>query len=249
MSGTGSSSLRFLEGSDSTNCQACNSAKVSNPKININPDSNINGIHLSIFPPTATYVKETQHAYMSSSKADDIPRSYLNVNVHEKTNQKIIMAPETIEGRRKMSLGYLSHISLKRCDSILHISIGNSSKITKRHKKNSWLFANVWKLLRRGKASSQRKYSFGSSQINFENVHSLSNRSLNLLNDNLIISINKRNYGDCNLCTSSHNFTPGHEGYHKQVEISEDFRERNEIETGANELDCYMNEIKRREMR
>lgn len=227
--------------------------RLTSSKINIVSDCNINEIHLNIFPPSAVYTKEPQNTFATSSSSQpdgEIPRGCLNIDVHETANQKNVA--ESGEQKRKMSLGYFSHISLKRNDSFLHISIGNSSKITKRHKRNSWLFANLWKFSRKRKAASHRNIFF-SPQITKDGVYRLSSRSLNLVNDELMISINKRNCGDPS--TSADNFTPHNEsGKHLRF-IERDLSESSfphsydGLENGANELDCYMNEIKRREMR
>lgn len=240
------------------NEHACVSARVTSSNINIVSDCNINQIHLNIFPPSATYTKEPQSTFAvasGSSQAEEISRGCLNIDVHEKVNAK--SGTESGELKRKMSSGYFSHISLKRNDSFLHISIGNSSKITKRHKRNSWLFANLWKFSRKRKPSSHRNIFF-SPQITKDGVYRLSNRSLNLVNDELMISINKRDYGEPS--TSADTSMPtndGEGGYVKHLRLIE--RDLSgtfpysyddaELENGANELDCYMNEIKRREMR
>lgn len=249
--GMGSFAQRFPDGSDLTNCHACLSSKVTNAKINIMSDCNINEIHLNIFPPSATYVKDPKNGCTNSSQVDDLPQSYLSIDVHEKTNQKNIKDSEASDGKRKVSLGSFSHISLKRCDSILHISIGNSSKITKRHKRNSWLFANLWKFAHKRKSLSQRK-GFFSPQLSNDGIYRLSDRSLNLMNDNLMISINKRNFSDS---SPSDNFTLHNDAFHNQNtlhnrDVSGNYRKNSdEVEIGANELDYYMSEIKRREMR
>lgn len=248
----GSSGVRFPDVNDSTNCHACLSAKVTNSKINILSDCNINEIHLNIFPPSATYVKEPKNAYTSthSSQTDEKTCNYLNIDVHENVNLKTINRAESIEERRKMSLGEYSQISIKRCDSLLHISIGNSSKITKRHKRNSWLFANLWKFPRKTKSLSQRK-GFFSPQLNKDGIYRLSDRSLNVVNDELMISINKRKFAEYR---AADNFMPHNDGLQQlqpiEREVCGNFLKSNDdVEHGANELDCYMNEIKRREMR
>lgn len=243
------SGVRFPDVNDSTNCHACLSTKV-NSKINILSDCNINEIHLNIFPPSATYVKETKNSYTHSSQADEIPCSYLNIDVHEKKNLKTISRAESIDERRKMSPGEYSHISIKRCDSLLHISIGNSSKITKRHKRNSWLFANLWKFPRKTKSLNHKKGFFSPlSQLSKSGTYRLSDRSLNVVNEDLMISINKRKLGEHR---TSDNFTAYNDGHQPQLierEICGNFLKSNDdVEHGANELDCYMNEIKRREM-
>lgn len=210
-------------------------------------DCNINEIHLNIFPPSATYVKEPQGTFASSTLGDDgaFGKNILNIDVHEKANQTGTSGREFVEAKRRMSTSCFSHISLKRCDSILHISIGNSSKITKRHKRNSWLLSKIWKLSHK-KKSPNRPKCFFSPQIHKDGVFRLSNGSLNLVNDELMISIN--NHHGYNLCTSSLR-----DGLQRQLierDLPSDYSKSNdEIENGANELDCYMNEIKRRELR
>lgn len=246
------STSRFTDGNDSANCHACLSTKVTNAGIKILSDCNINEIHLNIFPASATYVvKEPLNAYMNSRKVDDVPNSYLNINVHNRVNQKILNSIETNDNRRRMSFESSTHISLKRCDSLLHISIGKNSKVIKRHKRKSWLFANLWKLTNRKRSPGQRN-GFRSPQHSRDSVYRLSDGSLNFVNDELMICLKKKSFGEC---TSSDNFVlhnDGHQNQQKLIEreMSENLRKRNEEdENGANELDCYMNEIKRREMR
>lgn len=248
----GSSGVRFPDVNDSTNCHACLSTKVTNSKINILSDCNINEIHLNIFQPSASYIKEPKNACTHNSQPDDFPCSYLNIDIQEKKNVKPVSRSETIEERRKMTLGEYSHISIRRCDSLLHISIGNSSKITKRQKRNSWLFANLWKFPRKTKSLSQRK-GFFSPQLSKDGIYRLSDRSLNVVNDELMISINKRNLGENR---TSDNFMTHNDGHQLQLierEVCENFLKSTDDagvdDHGANELDCYMNEIKRREMR
>lgn len=233
------SSPRNSDVGDKSNCHACLSAKVTSSEINILSGYNINEIRLNIFPPSAKYVKDPSTC-TTNNQADKISQSHLNIDVYEKMNEKV-----TTESKRKVSLGYLSHISLKRCDSILHISIGNSSKITKRHKKNSWLFAKWWKLSNKRKSPSNRKYFF-SPQLNKDGIFRLSGGSLNLINDELMISINSQNHGD--LKGSASSATDGHRS--QLNHISSDYNDTLQPSSdGANELDYYMNEIKRREMR
>lgn len=216
-------------------------------------DCNINEIHLKIFPPSATYVKDPSSAYLNS-QAESNPRSFLNIDVHE-MNQKVINGEEAVESKQKVSFGYFPNISLRRSDdSILHISIGNSSKITKRHKKNSWLVAKLWRFSHKGKSQRRKKSKwFFSPKLNKDDVYRLSSGSLNLMNDEMLISINKQNYSDyrrpsCDT-TKHHN-----EIENKQLkligrDLPDVFPKSNggDCENGANELDCYMNEIKRRE--
>ena len=246
--GLGSSGVRFPD--DLTKCHACLSTKVTNSKINILSDCNINEIHLNIFPPSATYVKEPKNSHTNNNQADEIiSHSYLDIDVHEKKNLKSINRPETMEDRRKTSIGEYSQISISRCDSLLHISIGNSSKITKRHKRKSWLFANLWKFPRKTKSLSQRK-GFFSPQLCKDGTYRLSDRSLNVVNDDLMISINKRSKGECRTSDNFMTYNDGHQLQLIERDVCGNFQKSNdEVEHGANELDCYMNEIKRREMR
>jgi hypothetical protein len=252
--GMGSTALRYSDGNDSTNCHACLSTRVSSSKINIFSDCNINEIHLNIFPPTAKYVKETKSVYINNSLPEEtIPNSFLSINVHERKNQKVINGLEKGEGKRKTSLNNFSHISFKRCDSILHISIGNSSKISKRHKRHSWHLANLWKFSHKRKSSSQSKCFF-SPKLNKDGIHRLSDRSLNLFNDELMITVNKQNYGDADGLPSTSSVTTAHNDcYHrftKERDLSESLLNGSDgLEIGANELDYYMSEIKQREMR
>jgi hypothetical protein len=250
MMGMGSSmgALRFSDPNDMANCHACLATKITNSKINIFSDCNINEIHLNIFPPTATYVKDGKAGLASSSVDDFPPRNCLNIDVHEKRNQKVVSGTEKVEAKRKMSTSSYSHISFKRCDSILHISIGNSSKIIKRHKRQSWLFANLWKFSHKRKSPLRRRCLF-SPELNRDNIYQLNDRSLNLVNDELMITINNQSYSH-NQPTTSSSVSTHNQCYQKQMEreLSENFCNSND-EIGANELDCYMNEIKRRERR
>jgi hypothetical protein len=250
--GMGSTALRFSDPNEMANCHACLATKITNSKINIFSDCNINEIHLNIFPPTATYVRDGKAGPANSSVDDILPRSCLNIDVHEKRNQKVVNDSEKVEAKRRMSTSSYSHISFKRCDSILHISIGNSSKIIKRHKRQSWLFANLWKFSHKRKSPLRRRCLF-SPELNRDSIYQLNDKSLNLVNDELMITINNQNYSHnqpSSSSTTTDNFTTHSECYHKQMEreLSENFCHSND-EIGANELDCYMNEIKRRERR
>lgn len=251
MIGVGSGALRFSDPNEMANCHACLGTKITNSKINIFSDCNINEIHLNIFPPSATYVKDGKTVPAGGSEVDFPPRSCLNIDVHERRNQKTFTGSEKVEAKRRMSTSSYSHISFKRCDSILHISIGNSSKIIKRHKRQSWLFANLWKFSRKRKSPLRRKCLFG-SDLHRGSIYQLNDKSLNLVNDELMITINNQSYPYNQACSSSatDNFITHTDCYHKQMEreLSENLSNSND-ETGANELDCYMNEIKRRERR
>lgn len=239
---------RSSDGNDTTNCHACLSSKQI-PEINILSDCNINEIHLNIFPPSATYVKESLSAYSGSSQVDVNPCSFLNIDVHEKPRQKIIGVTESTEDKQKVSSGYFSHISLRRYDdSILNISIGNSSKITKRHKRNSWIFRRLWKFSSRRKSPKHANAKwFFSPHLNKDDIYRLSNGSLNFLNDELLISINRRNYDNHRRTSFDKSKLYREKQFEQTKPIIQDFRIENKLNDDADELDCYMDEIKRRE--
>jgi hypothetical protein len=229
-----SSALYALPDEDSE-YHDCLTTKVTHSKMNILSDCNINEIHLNIFPPSATYVKEALNTATQGVVYDD-HHNYLNIDVHERLNPKAIRAgKEASEGKRKTSIGYFPHISVKRCDSLLHISIGNSSKITKRQKKNSWLFAKFFRLP--FKRKSTRRGCFLTPEKYKDDSYRLSNGSLNLINEVMMISINRHRSRQAPVNVARH-----HENFPKDNDNDI------EIENGANELDFYMNEIKRREM-
>lgn len=243
--GVGSNSNRFMDGK-TTNCHACLSTKATSPEIKIFSDCNINEIHLNIFPPSAAYVKDPTSACLSTQD-EEIPRGFLNIDIHEKTMPKVIDVTGLKEERRKVSLGYFSHISLRRCEeSILNISIGNSSKITKRHKRNSWIFGRLWRFSHKRKSPKQKPLRwFFSPQLNTDDVHRLSSGSLNFLNDELLISINKKNYGDIRKTSINGGFVSKKGDSVEWNSPAETLKSNGEED--ANELDFYMNEIKRRE--
>lgn len=142
--------------------------------------------------------------------------------------------------------GNFSHIAFKRSDSILHISIGNSSKVMKRRKKHRWIFTKLYKLSKKksssGSNSSEAKKS--SSRDSFSSpettkdgkIFHLNNMSgLNMINDNIVISINRK----------------ARSTKHNNEICQNQFRSiltGDMVHGGANELDLYMNELKMREM-
>jgi hypothetical protein len=160
---------------------------------------------------------------------------------------------DDIESKRKV-MGYFPNISFRRSDdNILHISIGNSSKITKRHKKKSWLFAKLWRLSHK-KKSPRHKWFF-SHELSKDDAYRLSHGSLNLVNEEMLISINKRKYSDHRRRASYEKIKQSNETQHRQLKLigrnfphefpDSEFPNKN----ADNELDCYMDEIKQREMK
>jgi hypothetical protein len=114
----------------------------------------------------------------------------------------------------------------------------------KRKKKKTWLFAKFLRLPYKRK--SNRRACFLSPQIDKDSSYSLSSGSLNLINENMMISINQHNSRQ----VSTSDYAASHQkGQREQIERDLIEKDNEEIENGANELDYYMNEIKRKEMR
>lgn len=132
---------------------------------------------------------------------------------------------EGVECRGRSLQEQFSHIAFKRTNSILHISIGNSSKVTKRRrKKRQWLFTRLF--------NRKESHSPDGRSLNLSNLS-----KLNVINENMIICINKKT-------RQSPTATNDNENYQNQLRSILD----GDLEYGANELDYYMNEIKMREM-
>lgn len=178
---------------------------------------------------------------------------YLSIDVHENNKLQSFMPNDVScepDGRESSSgggvekpVGIFSHISFKRSDSILHISIGNSSKIVKRNKrKRKWFFAKLCKFSRKTKRNESNREMYVSPQAcnshdNNKGVYHLNNtQGLNIANDSLIITINSKSHGA--------NATADNDTHVNSFRILE-----GDLVCGANELDFYMNEIKKRENR
>jgi hypothetical protein len=240
------------------NCNTCLSTKIAGSEINLFPDYYINEIQLNIFPPSAMYTaraaastvqgkNRTNNLCDGNSGGGSVSPlrtvNCLSIDVHENKLHTLFndVCGETKDNED--AVGNFSHISFKKRDSILHISIGNSSKIMKRSKhKRRWFFAKFYKMSRKSKKDKNQMFlssQFGSRDGNVnENddstYHLNHTESLNIVNDNLVITINKKSHEN------------NHENHidNNQLRIFE-----GDLDYGANELDFYMNEIKKRENR
>ncbi|CRK94985.1 CLUMA_CG008473, isoform A, partial [Clunio marinus] len=79
----GPSNARFSESIESTNCHTYLTTKITNSEINISSECNINEIHLNIFPPSATYIKEPPNIFgcQSDEKSLDRSQNYVNIDI------------------------------------------------------------------------------------------------------------------------------------------------------------------------
>lgn len=226
------------------------STKITGSEINLFSDSCISEIQLNIFPPSALYTPRL------TSQKQDKPRmnnahnespltagNCLSIDVHE-NKLHALLNEMCNENKQRSGIGSFSHISFKKRDSILHITIGSSSKIIKKSKqKRRWLFAKLNKLSRRssGKRDNNQKYldsKFGSRERgvneNSSIYHISDTDNLNIVNDNLVITVNKKP------CERNQNHNNDNNQFNRVFEDGD-------IDYGANELDFYMNEIKKRE--
>lgn len=143
---------------------------------------------------------------------------------------------------RKMSPahGIFSHIALKRSDSILHIAIGNSSKVLKRRKRrHRWIFAKLYKLSRSGNKKSPKECFSPEVTKDGRTFHLNNMNGLSVINNDIVISINKK----ARPTTSTQQQPPSSDTYQNQFRSVLD----GDLAHGT-ELDIYMNEIKMREM-
>lgn len=235
---------------------SCLSAEISKSKIELATDGSLNGIRLNIYPPRATNSLNSDGIRICNN--DGSPsRKYLEIDVHEMINDDVV----SFEGNhsRRKSTGHLSFISLKKCDSLLHITIGNSSKIAKRRKRVSWLFARIWKFSRKENSISnrrERKLSYDSHLLNKHHACLTfeSNGKVNLMNDELMLSIHNKSSSSTSseMNSTNSNAESRNDDNLKSQMMARKFLETltiDEIENGANELDLYMKEIKFREMK
>ena len=236
------------------NCNTCLSTKIIGSEINLFPDYYINEIQLNIFPPSASYTARTATTIQGKNRTNNQCEggggggsvsplrtvNCLSIDVHE--NKLHTLLNDVCGETKDDAVGNFSHISFKKRDSILHISIGHSSKIMKRSKhKRRWFFAKFYKTSRKSKKEKNQMFlnsKFGSrdGNINENNstYHLNHTESLNIVNDNLVITINKK----------SHENNHANHIDNNQLRIFE-----RDLDYGANELDFYMNEIKKRENR
>lgn len=137
--------------------------------------------------------------------------------------------------------GIFSHIAFKRSDSILHIAIGNSSKVMKRRKRrHRWIFAKLYKLSR-GCNRKSPKECYSPEVTNDGKTFHLNNMNgLSVINDDIVISINKKSHPMMSSTTTQQQTNDTYQNQFRSV-LGGDLAH-------ATELDIYMNEIKMREM-
>ena len=216
------------------NDDACLSKVVSESgRVNIYPNENVQEIQLNIFPPSASYTTATRCQNYAESmsrcanhnECSEESANCLSIDVRQESDSS--EGRESSDCQGKLLQGPFSHIVFKRSNSILHISIGNSSKITKRKKKmRKWIFTKIF---------SNRKES---EMLDGKNLPLSNMNAVRVINDGLIICINKKN----RLSTPVNSCQQNNEIYQNQL------RSFLDLENGANELDLYMKEIKMREM-
>lgn len=231
---------------------ACLSKVVSGSEINIYSDECVQEIQLKIFPPSAAYAAAHPHCHARckycGNAAGEVgveKANCLSIDViQEGTNSSKsgsslgsngggssagVNESEPMSPAKSLQAQF-SHIAFRRTSSILHISIGNSSKIMKRRRrKRQWIFSRLFR--------SKKEC----CSPDGKSLHLSSLSALNVINDNMIISINKKN----RLATTAASaYQQNNELYQNQLRSILD----GDLEYGANELDFYMNEIKSREM-
>lgn len=246
---------------------ACLSKRVNGSEINVFSNGYIQEIQLNIFPPSAIYSASHHHHHhpekMSASKCKYCENgcqsgeeaNCLSIDVIQEVNHSGsangsksgtssgyggMNDSDGEESQKKTMQGNFSHIAFKRSDSILHISIGSSSKIIKRRKRR-WL-TKLYKLSRGGRNSrkSSMVENCQSPEVTKDGkvFHLNNTNGLNVINDNIVISINNKKPRHASLTQ------PNNEAYQNQFRSILD----DDLAHGANELDLYMNEIKMREM-
>lgn len=240
---------------------ACISKMMQGSEINVFSDGYIQEIKLNIFPPTVAYntatnggggvdnsktmTTMTRCKYCGNGCQHNDEANCLSIDVIQEVN-KVNSSDD--ESQKKALQGNFSHIALKRSDSILHIAIGNSSKIMKRRKRRRlWFFAKLYKLSRSGGKKSPTKECYSPEVSKEGKIFHLNNmNSLSVINDDIVISINKK--------SRQHAANQHHHQQHQQMPSSEIYQNQfrsilgDNLAHGANELDLYMNEIKMREM-
>jgi hypothetical protein len=249
MGTTTSRNFNDINNDCTTKNHVSSSMKMIGSEINVYPDVFINEIQLNIYPPSALYTaKPTTSTTINAmpnnhhGKYDDV--NCLSIDIHENNNKVPLNESINHDDEGKSLSDNFSHISLKRCDSILHISIGNSSKIVKRsRRKKRWLFTKLFRLSRTSKNVKRNNQMYFSPQYGCsdgkeeadgarkDGIYNLNQmEALNVINDNLVITINKkRRRSETTPVINQLSLFEGDLGY------------------GANELDFYMNEIRKRE--
>lgn len=232
------------------------STKITGSEISVFPDCYIEKIQLNIFPQTASYSVKSTMPSMAQSKCkynnnnyidNSQSENFLSIDVHEKYKPPSVLSEACCENNEK-PIGNFSHISFKRSDSILHISIGNSSKIVKRNKrKRRWFLNKLCTLSRRSKKENNQIFFSPQYECKEGKEGSVSGDkgngiyhlngnmdAFNVVNDTMIITINKKNgLADSKVDNDAHHDTNQLFG--------------RDLDYGANELDFYMNEVRKRE--
>lgn len=227
---------------------SCLRAEISKSEIQVVTEGNINGIQLNIFTPRATHSDGNGQYTLNSCGTSENVAQCLAIDVLQKMNDESMML-SAVENGRRMSSGHFSYISFKKCDSLLHITIGNTSKIAKRRKRASWLFARILKFSHR-KAKRERKSSYDTQLNKHSSLDTCeSNGKLKLMNDELSLEIYNKPSTSSSVTSEMTGSKLCDESLKTQA-IARKFLENlsiDEIENGANELDLYMKEVKRRE--
>lgn len=229
--------------------QSCNvSAEITDNEIRVISDSSMSEIHLNIFSPKANDDEVECHDENSL-------RQSLSLNVHEMNGKTRKSSFIEGNGRKLSNVDNFTFVSFRKSDSLLHITIGKSTKITKRRKRISWLFARLFKFSRRRSNHRNHKFLRESHAVCLQKQFNgivdshLNEGKLKYTNDEMTVTIavcgdsNKSSFEieDENLKTQS--------VARKLLESLKIDEDDIEIENGANELDLYMSEVRRREMR
>lgn len=239
------------------NPHSCLTSNLTNSKVNLSSQCTINEIHLNIFPPTgATYCKASKDNVLCEN-IEEKSSQFLNVNIQQNKNvyrRKSDGESKDVENQQKL-LPSNVNVSFQRCDSILHISIGNSSKVMKRNK-NKFRFLSKLRIFSRKRRAKRQCQMFFTSQIANDNTYHIDDDSLNIINDDLMITINKGSQISemamkSTLIQSSDSSVSSAGKEHKSTQSCDVNSNKNSLHYNFdkmdNELDDYMREIKRRE--
>lgn len=241
------------------NPHSCLTSNLTNSKVNLSSQCTINEIHLNIFPPTgASYCKASKDKVLCEN-VEEKSLQFLNVNIQQNKNairrKSDNGVNKDVGGNQQKILPGNVNVSFQRCDSILHISIGNSSKVMKRSK-SKFQFLSKLRIFSRKRKAKRQCQMFFTSQIANENTYRMDDDSLNIINDDLMITINKGSQISemavkSTLIQSSHSSVSSSGKEHKSTQSCDVNSNRNSLHYNYdkmdNELDDYMREIKRRE--
>lgn len=245
--------------------ESCVSAEITNNEIRlITTDKSLNGIHLNIFPPTENSSENANSSAAEREQCSDgnsERQRSLSLDIHEKLFVKS-RARSYAGDRRLSNAANFTFVSFQRSDSLLHITIGKSSKITKRRKRISWLFARLLSFSRRRERSNHHhhrnqkflheSHASVSIQQRLYGIDGSSNSNdgrLKFTNDEMTVAISLRDESNKSSFEVEEENSKTQSDARKLLESLTVGREDVDIENGANELDLYMNEVRRREMR